>query len=330
MRTQLEPLLALRSLWRIIFFALLYAITLAGGIFIFLVASSAVGYLPYSDRPGPGWYNPHLPPLQEMSFFASWAFRFVGPFALLWGAILFLFTRLTAWLGAPKWLLRTLGGVFGSVLGLLGIAAAGWYIAISWVATDVGAVLGLLFGVILLPKFAVVRTLSPMHWWRWAALIGVTLCFAMGIIYPLLPDRDAQSLEVHVVRFVPGPEKITVENTGLLQSEVIVLNSLGLSGKLLGGIQSFSGGGDKQARVLIVVRGPVSSKAILREPKGTSAVYVQDGNRWNMYPSNATTLRKTITLMDGSGEYEGLSIAIEPVGKPDTFTWYPPIRRELH
>jgi len=100
--------------------------------------------------------------------------------------------------------------------------------------------------------------------------------------------------------------------------------------KLFGGIQSLSGGGDKQARALIVVRGSVSSKTILREPKGTSAVYGQNGNRWNMYPSNAPALRKTITLMDGSGEYEGLSIAVEPVGKSHGFTQYPPIKKELH
>jgi MFS family permease len=226
--------------------------------------------------------------------------------------------------------LRTVGGFFAGILGFLGIAAAGWYIAISAVAVIGGAVLGLLFGVMLLPKFAAVRTGSHMQWWRWVAVICVTLCLAIGIVYPLLPDRDAQSLEVRVVRFVPGSEKISVENTGLLQTEVIVLNSLGLTGKLLGGIQSFSGGGEKQARALIVVSGAISSKVTLREPKATSVVYVQDGNRWNMYPSDAPTLPKTITLIDGLGEYEGLSIAIKPIAKPVTFTWYPPIKREQH
>src|SRR5215472_8219291 len=119
---------AIEDLKRLVVCSLLYAVALAGGVFLLLVVSSAVGYLPYSDRPGPGWFSPHLPTLRESGFFASWAFFFVGPFALFWGAILFVFVRLTGWLGSPKWFLRTLGGFFGGALGLLGIEAFGWYI----------------------------------------------------------------------------------------------------------------------------------------------------------------------------------------------------------
>jgi hypothetical protein len=253
---------------------------------------------------------------------------FVGPFALRWGLILFVFVRLTSWLGAPKLLLQILGGLFAAVLGLLGIASAGWYIAISAVGIYGGALLGLVYGIFLLPGFAVIRE-QRRQWWRWIAIVSVTLLLSAGIVSPLLPNLDAQSLEVQVMRLVPGPEELTTGNTGLTATKVEVLHSLGLRGKLYGGIQSFSGGGDRKARALVVVRGPVPSKVTLREPKAASVVYVQEGGRWNMYPPNAPTLRKTITLTDAAGEYEGLLVRIEPVlREPKPFTWYPPIRRE--
>ncbi len=308
--------------------ALLYAVVLGGGVFVLLVVTSAVGYLPYSDRPGPGWFSPHLPGLQELGFFGSWVFFFVGPFALLWGAILFVFIRVLGWLGAPKPLLRILGGLFAAALGLLGIASAGWYIAISSVGVYGGGVVGLLYGVFLLPRFAAIRE-QQRRWWQWVAIGSATLLLGAGIVYPLIPDRNAQQLEVSVMRLVPGPEDLPGENSGLSATEVSVLHSLGLRGELHGGIQSFSGGGDKKARALIVVRGPISSKVTLREPKAADVVYVQDGEHWKMYPANAPTIRKMITLTDAPGEYEGLIFAVEPViGEPKAFTWYPPIKRE--
>ncbi len=40
---------------------------------LLLVLINSVGYLPYSDRPGPGWQTPHLPSGQELGFFAGLA-----------------------------------------------------------------------------------------------------------------------------------------------------------------------------------------------------------------------------------------------------------------
>jgi MFS family permease len=265
--------------------------------------------------------------LNEFGFFATWAFSFLAPFALLWGAILFVFVRLTSYLGASTWVLRSLGAIFAGTLGLFGTAAAGWYIAVASIAVYGGALLGVFFGAAVLPRFATVQTRERRSWWRWAAIATIAVLLLAGIVYPLIPDRDEQSLEVQIMRLVPGPDELTTRNTGLSEAEVGILRSLGLTGKLHGGLQSYVGAGDKAARVLIVVRGPLSAKVTLREPRATSVVYVQEGGHWNMYPPTAPTLRKTITLEGAPGEFEGLSAAIEPViGKPHPFTWYPPIR----
>src|SRR5437764_15241795 len=50
----------------------LFCLVLLGGLLLLLLICSLVGYLPYSDRPGPGWETPHLPSWQEIRFYAGW------------------------------------------------------------------------------------------------------------------------------------------------------------------------------------------------------------------------------------------------------------------
>jgi hypothetical protein len=304
-----------------------YALFLAGGTFLLLVVVSTIGYLPYSDRPGPGWYAAHIPNLQEVGYYASWATFFVGPFALLWGILLFALVRALGWLATPRWLVRTIAAVFAFFLSLLGLASAGWYIAIAGVVVYGGAAIGSLFGGWILPHFAGMTGPIREPWVRWAGAVVVVLGSFGLVIYPVLPDRNAQSLEVVIERLVPGPEEIGPDS-GLAKNEVAVLNSLRLKGKLHSGIQSNSGSGEKNAHVLIVIRGPLTSKVPLRQPKATNVVYVQDGNTFQMYPSDAPTLKQKITLAEGNSEFEGLTVEIDPVvGKASTFTWSPPIGR---
>ena len=112
--------------------------------------------------------------MQELGLYASWALFFVAPFALLWGAILFVFAQLISWLGTPAWTLRILGGFIAAALGLLGIAAAGWYIVISVVAVYGGAILGGFYGAVLLPKLAATRAKPHRSLWGWVGIAAVT------------------------------------------------------------------------------------------------------------------------------------------------------------
>ena len=49
----------------------LYAVVVSAGTLLFLVGSSAVGYLAYSDRPGPGWGR-GIFSWSEVKFFVGW------------------------------------------------------------------------------------------------------------------------------------------------------------------------------------------------------------------------------------------------------------------
>ncbi len=99
------------------------------------------------------------------------------------------------------------------------------------------------------------------NWLRWAGVAGVVLVSCSLVIYPMLPDRDAQSLEVVIERLVPGSDEISSGGGPMLtKDEVAVLHSLDLRGELHSGIDSYSGGGEKHARALIVIRGPCHLK----------------------------------------------------------------------
>jgi hypothetical protein len=152
-----------------------------------LLACSAVGYLPYSDRPGPGWGNipPHFPGLDELKYFSGWALLLV-PMCYFTGSILFIFMAWIRWLNAPPWLARSLGGVFSAGFGIVAIAAAGWYISIAPVVANIVGVVCLLFGIFVLPRVSPSR-LAPLS--LPFRIAGIAFCFlgrAWTLIYPFL------------------------------------------------------------------------------------------------------------------------------------------------
>ena len=88
-----------------------------------LIICSAVGYLPYSDRPGPGWGHipSHIPRLQEIGYFLGWAILLL-PICYFSGSLLFVSMAWLKWLDTPVWLARSLGGLFSAAFGMLAVA----------------------------------------------------------------------------------------------------------------------------------------------------------------------------------------------------------------
>src|SRR5437899_2060338 len=76
-----------------------YVALIVVGLVVTLTVSSAVGYLPYSDRPGPGWIGPAFS-FGQLGFYASWGVLLLIPTAL-YGSVLFAYHRLLRWLDAP-------------------------------------------------------------------------------------------------------------------------------------------------------------------------------------------------------------------------------------
>jgi hypothetical protein len=130
-----------------------YVLVAFGAPLVAMVVMSFVGYVPYSDRPGPGWYGLRLAiTAREIQFFVEW-WAFTGLYAMPVGALLFALQGVLRAVRAPRWLVATICGVAAFVLSASLALATGWYIAISEVPVAVAALAGGVYGAFLLPRF---------------------------------------------------------------------------------------------------------------------------------------------------------------------------------
>ncbi|HWR16328.1 MAG TPA: hypothetical protein VN577_15980 [Terriglobales bacterium] len=321
----------LRALRDMLSAVALYVLVLGGGLFISLILMSTIGFLPYSDRPGPGFYGVHLPSVQEIGFYLNFIWFALVVFVLYWGVLLYILVRLLGALHMPMWFIRSVGFAVAGIASLLGVAGAGWYIALANEVVYLGGALGAAYGAILLPRFAGERPPETRRWRHWALAPAPVLVLLGILMYPLLPDRDAQSLDFQFIRLAQSADGEELANSDLPEKEV--LRSLDLKGKLHYGSSGLRGTSDlPKARVLIVFTSGLENEVRLKQPKKTNVVYVQTGPRtFAMYPPNAPTLRHKIILRPhqetSSGTtYEGITEEIEPlIGEPGKMTWYPPL-----
>jgi hypothetical protein len=302
----------------------LYLLVVTIGTLLFLIGASIVGYLAYSDRPGPGWGRGVLS-WTEVKFFVGWLPLLI--YCLLFqGATLFPFARLLGWFHSPRWLMCVSGGVFASIAALIGILSAGWYIAISQYPVCAGALCGTTYGAVLLPRFSgAPRAGQQRGWKQWAGIASTIIACGVFVAYPLVPKQSEQSLEVIFVRVIPGPQDLaaTEKTGGLTAYELGQLKTSGLSGTIHFGMSQFRGSTPTQARVVIVCTGDLGSPVKLPEPRGTHVMYVQNGNAWNTYPPGAPMSRNKIKFWPSATDPR--MVEVQSGSSHSTFSWYPPL-----
>jgi hypothetical protein len=150
------------------------------------------------------------------------------------GAPLFLFLRLLGWLRSPRWLIGIFGGLFAGVVALSGVSAAGASIALSPYPVDAGGVARLVFGALRLTTFRGAVEPGPVTWKRGSAILATILGCGVLVFYPLAMNRAQAATEVLLVRVVLGPQPLdaTASAAGLTKSELELLKSLGLTGRV--------------------------------------------------------------------------------------------------
>jgi hypothetical protein len=180
-----------------------YVTLLAAGLVITLTLSSAVGYLPYSDRPGPGWVGPSFS-LDQLGFYASWGVLLLIPTAL-YGSALFAYHRFLRFVDAPVIVIRGIGALTGGIIAFVLVAGAGWYIAIAAFPVWAAAALGAFWGGVLLPRYlgTVGPTRSPGI--RWSAITLALVVGPLAIYGTFFAPRYGQDLSLSVVRVRQGP-----------------------------------------------------------------------------------------------------------------------------
>ena len=139
----------------------LYLLLIVGGSLCFLSLAPVFGYLPYSDRPGPGWIG-RFPGVgwadfwHGVVFMSGWALL-LTPYAIVAGLVVFGITRLLERFKTPRTVVAVVAAsLAGFVSGYI-VLGIGWYIAIAAAPVYFAAALGLLYGAVVLPRSRAVR-----------------------------------------------------------------------------------------------------------------------------------------------------------------------------
>lgn len=139
----------------------LYLLVVVGGSVCFLSLAPVFGYLPYSDRPGPGWIG-KFPGIgwadfwHGVVFMSGWALLLM-PLATIAALILFSIARILEWLKTPPSVVAVIGGLLAGLVSGYIVLGLGWYIAIAQAPVYFAAILGLVYGSVLLPRRGAVR-----------------------------------------------------------------------------------------------------------------------------------------------------------------------------
>lgn len=134
----------------------LYVLLVVGGSLCFLSLSPVFGYLPYSDRPGPGWIG-KFPAIGWADFWHSVVFLFgwallLVPYAMVAGLIVFALARLLERVKTPRVVVAIVAALLAGFVSGYIVLGIGWYIAIADAPVYWAIVLGLIYGGLLLPK----------------------------------------------------------------------------------------------------------------------------------------------------------------------------------
>ncbi len=243
---------------------------------LILIAINSIGYLPYSDRPGPGWQLPHLPSAAELEFFFGFALLLLRG-TILYGVLFAVLAWLLGFCQVPRWGLRFIATPLAFVSAGIMMAAAGWMIAVAPVGVYTAAMCGGLWGLLVLPRLVPKPSYVPPLAIR---IIAPLLVFAVGgfwLIRPLLPNRALTNGKVEVIsrdtaRSVPFSfDFLGTDFTGSIKQVTQYSSVTRLE---------FTTDGRNQVRALLIVDDPQPVAHTFVLPRTGTAVYRQDHGVW--------------------------------------------------
>ncbi len=166
---------------------------------LLLVLVNSIGYLPYSDRPGPGWQPAHLPSKEELQFFFGFSLLLIKITAF-YGLLFAGAGWVLGFCRVPRWVLRILASPFAFLSAAFSMAAAGWMIAISSLGIYIAAGCGALWGLFIFPRLVPSRTyVLPI-----AARVVIPVVLFAGSGYllarPFFPDPALTNAKIEVIR----------------------------------------------------------------------------------------------------------------------------------
>lgn len=292
-----------------------------------LLGIDCIGYLPYSDRPGPGWQHPHIPSWSAISFYFGFA-MYTGVPTLFYAGAHTLLAYVYEVCSLPKWLVRVLGGVTAFLSAGLLMEGAGWMIAIAAAGVYLAALSGLLWGIFVLPSF--VR--SGLYKLPTSAriLLPAVLCGSglFVLIRPLLPNKPEPGINFELERITPSERSPNWAPSEFFKKETWSdLQHLHLSGDLHGGTQiGMPGTSPDSVDVVVIALEPIKREYKIAIPQSGHVIYLLRNGALESYPQDPKTDGRQFVIKPGVDDrYEGGQVKDPGWDKFNSFTWYPTI-----
>ncbi len=269
-----------------------------------LILVNSAGYLPYSDRPGPGWQVPHLPTGEEARFFVGFAVLLL-PVTAIYGLIFAVAGLALGFCLLPRWGLRVLAAPTAFIASGLIMAAGGWMIAISSIGVYTAAGCGALWGLLVFPGL-VPRMSRTLPIALRIALPAVV--FAGGtywLVKPLLPDSGLTNAKIEIIR--RDDAGVDLSKVDLSYVGPSITKEVKGAGKYVSvSRMEFTTDGRNQVRVLLIIDDarPISNTFLL--PRSGDAVYRQSHEKWNEERTDARNSKLSLQL--SSRDPDGITL----------------------
>lgn len=271
---------------------------------LLLVAINSIGYLPYSDRPGPGWQTPHLPILAELKFFVGFA-ALLLPASAVYGSFFAIGAAILGFCRLPRWALRTVAVVPAFLAGGLLMAGVGWYIAISAVGVYVAAGCAGLWGLLIFP--ALVPSANRVL--PCAARVAIPVFMLPASTYllvrPMLPDPGLTNAKIEVVRRDSAGADLSQIDLSYVQS----LPTVSGSGKYVSANRmEFKTDSRNQLRVLLIVDDDRAIGHTFALPRTGYAIYRQNQGQWKEERAESRNSKLSLQLDSSDGKEINLQV----------------------
>jgi hypothetical protein len=271
---------------------------------VFLVAINSIGYLPYSDRPGPGWQAPHLPVLAELKFFAGFSVLLL-PASALYGSFFAIGAAILSFCRLPRWALRTVVVVPAFLAGGVLMAGVGWFIAISTVGVYLAAGCAGLWGLFIFP--ALVPPTNRVLPYAARVMIPVLSSFAGTylLVRPLLPDPGLTNAKIEVVRRDSAGVDLSQLDLSYIE---IPPQASGLGKYVSADRMEFTTDSRNQLRILLIVDDDCAVGHTFALPRNGCAIYRQSRGRWTEERAGSQSSKLSLQLESSDAKEINLQI----------------------
>jgi hypothetical protein len=272
---------------------------------LLLVVLNSIGYLPYSDRPGPGWQSPHLPMLQELKFFIGFA-ALLFPATALYGSFFAMGAAILGLCRLPRWALRLVAVMPAFLAGGLLMAGIGWFIAISAVGVYLAAGCAGLWGFFIFPVLVPRTNHALPNAARLTIPVLVLLVGTYFLARAMLPDPGLTNAKIEVVR----RDNVGADLSQIDLSYIGISREASGSGKYVSANRTeFTTDSRNQLRVLLIVDddGAIGHTFVL--PRTGYAIYRQSQGQWKK--ERAESRNSKISLQLDSPDGKGINLQVQ-------------------